>query len=128
MSGGVPAGELLPCPFCGGVGDIESQPSYCQAANTYDRYRGWCDQCGFGLDWHGHETDAITAWNTRATPTPPIEGRDADVERVARAICLESISYRGIAELRYADQIVDDEWEDYVPQARAALQALGERP
>lgn len=71
MTGGAQdSGVLLPCPFCGGVGDIESQPSYSQAANTYDRYRGWCDQCGFGLDWHGHEADAIAAWNRRATPAP----------------------------------------------------------
>ena len=66
MSGGVEGAELLPCPFCGGIGDIESQPSYDQAAATYQRHRGWCDQCGFGLDWHSYEPDAIAAWNTRA--------------------------------------------------------------
>lgn len=68
--------ELKACPFCGSCGDIESQPSYSQAANTYARYRGWCDQCGFGLDWHSHEADAITAWNTRH-PTPAADEVEA---------------------------------------------------
>ena len=75
--------ELKSCPFCGGVGDLESQPSYSQAANTYNRYRGWCDRCGFGLDWHSDEADAITAWNTRATATPGALD-PATVERCAR--------------------------------------------
>jgi len=48
---------------------------------------------------------------------------DGVEEAVARAICRETLTYRGIAELRYADQIVDDEWEDYLSHARAAILA-----
>lgn len=68
---------LKPCPFCNGVGDIESQPSYSQAANTYERFRGWCDNCGFGLDWHSHESDAIAAWNHRPLEAELVEALHA---------------------------------------------------
>jgi len=61
--------KLEACPFCGGPGDIESQPSYDQAANTYERHRGWCDYCGYGLDWHSYLPDAIASWNTRSPDT-----------------------------------------------------------
>lgn len=59
--------ELLPCPFCGAPAIIEDQPSYSQAANTYFRFRAWCNDCCFGLDWHAYEAEAIAAWNTRAS-------------------------------------------------------------
>ena len=61
-----PSPELQPCPLCGGEGDIESQPSYDQAAATNERHRVWCDQCGFGMDWHNYKPDAVAAWDTRA--------------------------------------------------------------
>jgi len=78
MSGAVEGVALLPCPFCGGDGAIESQPSYSQAANTHERHRGWCDECGYGLEWHSYEADAIDAWNTRTTP-PARSYADEDV-------------------------------------------------
>lgn len=84
MSRAVEGVALLPCPFCGGKGDIESQPSYDQAAATYQRHRGWCDQCGFGLDWHSYEPDAITAWNTRTTP--PARSYADGVEDAAKVV------------------------------------------
>ncbi len=65
MSGAVEGVALSPCPFCGGKADIESQPSYSQAANTHERHRGWCDECGFGLEWHSYKPDAVAAWNKR---------------------------------------------------------------
>ena len=60
--------KMLPCPFCGHAGDIESMPSVSQAAGTYEVFRGWCDACGYGLNWCNHEPDAVAAWNTRTTP------------------------------------------------------------
>lgn len=80
-----------------------------------------------------HSVHAGTEWEAElrlsdlrlaATPTPPIEGRDADVERVARALCERNVP--GTA----GDTVgwIERQWQFYVPDARAALQALGERP
>lgn len=127
MSGGVPAGELLPCPFCGGEAKLVS--------NTSSTVQCQNDQCIIGdpapFNDFSHRHDAITAWNTRATPTPPIEGRDADVERDVRIIL------QAVADADSEDCIasidVDIPKDGYPRQwlqhaARAALQALGERP
>lgn len=61
-----------------------------------------------------------------ATPTPPIEGRDADVERVARAIAKIDHNGRVAEEAYWANP--DTGCNIYRVMARAALQALGERP
>lgn len=68
--------ELKACPFCGGKAQIESRPSYSQAANTYECHRGWCDDCGFGMDWCNHEPDAIAAWNRRTPDAARVVGRE----------------------------------------------------
>lgn len=60
-----------------------------------------------------------------ATPTPPIEGRDADVERVARAIAKIAHNGRVAEEGYWADPCTG--CNEYRVMARAALQALGER-
>ena len=51
------------CPFCGGAGRIihDRQPP--------PLWRGQCKQCGAGLGGSPNETEAITAWNTRADAT-----------------------------------------------------------
>lgn len=118
MSGGVPAGELLPCPFCDGP-----------AVNVAGEYIS-CGAPAF-LTCAGRSVRADAEdWNTRATPTPPIEGRDADVERDVRVIL------QAVADADSEDCIgsidVDIPKGGYPRQwlreaARAALQALGER-
>ena len=134
MSGGVPAGELLPCPFCGTapvVGGKDGTWSiYCRTVGCWSEDSPWV---------FDRVNNAVAAWNTRATPTPPIEGRGADVERVvekmARAMyCADNdMSLEGNeAHLAYWFDNPDENdkggVEEYRVMARAALQALGERP
>ncbi|HWT40980.1 MAG TPA: Lar family restriction alleviation protein [Dongiaceae bacterium] len=64
------AGELLPCPFCGGKAEHHD------IGNSYTKSRGtkiWCAECRFSktvkaiqqsLDWT--RSHAIAAWNRRA--------------------------------------------------------------
>lgn len=54
--------ELLPCPFCGG------EPKLMLAGNFY-RIGCW-DCLAVGVDKH-EKSDAIAAWNRRATPAQP---------------------------------------------------------
>ena len=52
--------ELKPCPFCGGG-----------AVKHYDKEAGvdvYCQSCEAGINWRDTRSDAITAWNARATP------------------------------------------------------------
>lgn len=77
------------------------------------------------------EADRIL--HTRATPTPPIEGRDADVERVAREAWWSHHESRtrsvALADLDSGSLgTVTLEYADVEAMIRAALQALGERP
>lgn len=109
-SADVPVG-MKPCPFCGGEGDIESQPSYSQAANTYDRYRGWCDHCGFGLDWHSYEVDAITAWNTRASLSPTHTVSDMGVDDIA-ALMFEAVVGRSGRRWRECEPALQDRYRE----------------
>lgn len=81
-----------------------------------------------------------------ATPTPPIEGRDADVERVVKALEGMLIRHRNSVQ-NWTQAAVDAQRSDNrelsvqiqnialtcldgfpTQEARAALQALGERP
>ena len=48
----------------------------------------------------------------------------ADVEKVARALCRhDNVGYMGGD---FLEDIIDKEWPRYIPQARAALAAMGE--
>lgn len=65
-----------------------------------------------------------------AVPTPPIEGRDADVERVARALYEEDDPWHQAwpwPDLNPEAQGGAATADTYRRLARAALQALGER-
>ena len=96
--------ELKPCPFCGGVGDIESRPSYSQAADTYFSYRGWCEQCGLGLAWHSYEAEAIAAWNTR----PLAEAGDRLAEAATRFLSQADDGYISVDVDRLFRQALTD--------------------
>ena len=140
MSGGVPAGELLPCPnpWCERIEGVEASQHL-----ATERWHVCCDDCMIEGPWAKTYDEAVAAWNTRATPTPPIEGRDADVERelrVAKAIARANgdefanafvnktrwIAKRGMSGGRFRD--ANEPFQsDYMEMARAALQALGER-
>ena len=64
-----------------------------------------------------------------ATPTPPIEGRDADVERAMVTLDAFLAAYRHRPDHKLARPIADDDlltWGD-LRTILAALQALGER-
>jgi len=180
MSGGVPAGELLPCPFCGSEAVLRGQdaPEYwvaCPGIGCEANTESFSSKNAAIAVWNARTTpagwvlvpvepteamltaayDAAAEWGVHlhdsglsvyrsmlaATPTPPIEGRDADVERVARAIAdangddfdsalpnmSEGILTRGMRGGQYRD--VNEPFQsDYLEMARAALQALGERP
>lgn len=127
MSGGVPAGELLPCPnpWCERIEGVEASRHL-----VTERWHVCCDDCMIEGPWAKTYDEAVAAWNTRAVLTPPIEGRDADVERDVRVIL------QAVADADSEDCIgsidVDIPKGGYPRQwlreaARAALQALGER-
>ncbi|MGN7160815.1 hypothetical protein [Sphingomonas sp. SAFR-052] len=102
MSGGVPAGWVL----------VPIEPTEAMR-----------DDGIWALPAHSYNVDVGVIWSAMLsavpTPTPPIEGRDADVDRVDHAIemVLHHSSLNGTIE-----QI-----EQAARQIRAALQALGER-
>jgi len=72
---------LKPCPFCGGK--AKYQEMYWYEGNSSGEYV-FCTKCRVQNQRKLRVDDPhpITAWNTRATPTPPAD----DVEAVAMAI------------------------------------------
>lgn len=130
MSGGVPAGEIAKERadwLLDAVATATQDRRYLRGDPEYDEW------AGEAILLNGEK--AIRVAIDRASPTPPIEGRDADVERVeivAKAIY--DATHVGLSNC-YA---WDDEWEPYQEARRgryykeaaaaiAALQALGER-
>jgi hypothetical protein len=86
----VPGGDprLKPCPFCGCLGWIYSDPS-AFAGHTEGGSLGHRVECagschGMTCWWHTKE-EAIQHWNMRSAPTTP-DPEPSVVERVARAI------------------------------------------
>lgn len=148
MSGGVPAGErrdlshheqiqdaqsqCLPCKLCGGkaiIRDAGIGAGYYITCENGGTFRS-ADGCLISDRRLGGWAYNVMEWWNRlmATPTPPIEGRDADVEREAGKIATQ-VADRcqgkrkpGQAPQRYA--II---WQAARLGAIAALQALGER-
>lgn len=129
MSGGVPAGEVA-----------RLQAAWPVMMRKFGHVFGNLDD-----GYYPEVEDMRKAVAAFATPTPPIEGRDADVERVSKAIydAVEPLSGDPIAVvLHNSDHLF---WDDRLPgnndierqlaavriicdtAARAALQALGER-
>lgn len=68
---------LLPCPFCGGEGEVDEGNNGLFYARCSDDEIECQAQVGLncGYDgWHGafsSHNDATRAWNTRHNPTPP---------------------------------------------------------
>lgn len=90
------ADELKPCPFCGGKDVDEAGPSL-----GCSRWRIVCDDCGAEGPPHGteqsteyHPSEAISAWNTRAS-----EARDVLREVLGAHIQADA----------YAQEIPEDE-------------------
>jgi len=62
-------------------------------------------------------TDAVLKALTR-------EPSEADVERVARAICARQVDYCGPHDNRTLAERIEEEWGVWLPEARAAIAAL----
>lgn len=77
--------ELEPCPLCGGEGRINTRTFSDADADVGNSYIE-CIECGVETPWRLTESEAIAAWNRRATPEP-----DSDlVEIGAKAAALEA--------------------------------------
>lgn len=70
--------------------------------------------------WKPADSDAVrNVFPLYTRPTPPSEVTDGMVEKVARAICFEA-GHMGDTKAVEA-QRVDRDWQDYIPEARAAI-------
>ena len=112
-----PQDVLLPCPFCGGAGHLQSVDDSHWVECASDN----CRVEQFKL--RDIPSEAIAAWNTRAArPTAD----DATVERVARGIHAHHCELAGLtadeADARWRGQSLAERAE-YVGEARAALRA-----
>lgn len=132
MTGAVPAGELLGCPFCGCAVDIVER----ECRDEFMGMRTWYyvegkhvgGVCPGQVRARGSRETAIAAWNTRvpATPSPQPVAEVERVEIVAKA--MYDATHAGLANC-YA---WDDEWEPhqemgrarYMREAAAAIDAL----
>lgn len=112
------AGELLPCPFCGGEAYVSMQANGYMAGCT-------CSPVGPWTGLFATRTEAIAAWNTR---TPSLEaGAVENIREAARLLLLELNSYTlecvqesaGVTNRRVIEERADD--------LRAALAGLGGR-
>lgn len=57
---------LLPCPFCGGAGELKD--SFVRTKGGCSGYRrGWvgCSRCGVYMQWSHAPGGAVKKWNTR---------------------------------------------------------------
>lgn len=115
-----PVCEVPPCPFCGGEGQVNFDAP--RHHRVLPGVQVKCEKCGASGprvlrdDYYPEQskTEAIAAWSTRATPTPPADA----VELAARAMCAEG----GFD----PDEIMPNDglrWKYYVPGAQAALAA-----
>ena len=62
--------ELLPCPFCGGKGNID------KTIVGIEEYFIWCRGCNLEMALHKTVKQAIKAWNTRQEVT---KQKDAEI-------------------------------------------------
>jgi Restriction alleviation protein Lar len=58
--------ELLPCPFCGGPGKIESYIPISATGPRYPIYFGFCSPCEMRTKGHAKREWSVTDWNRRA--------------------------------------------------------------
>jgi Lar family restriction alleviation protein len=57
---------LLPCPFCGSDGELFVRGFTDDRADAGNAYIG-CDTCGVEQPYKRSPTEAVAAWNTRAS-------------------------------------------------------------
>ena len=69
--------ELLPCPFCGGKGNID------KTIVGIEEYFIWCRGCNLEMALHKTVKQAIKAWNTRQEVT---KQKDAEIDHLKTTI------------------------------------------
>lgn len=108
--------RLLPCPFCGGQARHEEY--------GLSQYIVLCGPCDCHLSPQESVEDAVNAWNRRAALT--INPEDAgQVERVARELCFQRISYTKGSKDRFVwSRWIDENWIYHKTAAQATLSAL----
>lgn len=88
------AGELLPCPFCGGAAETDSQQAYrnISTGRTETAVAVYCTSCGAQHticrgDVPGAELSDVTElWNKRAAPPSPVPAPAGEAERLRGAL------------------------------------------
>jgi len=110
------SGETLKsCPFCGSEARLENG-----APNDPSDWVGYCQECDFSLDFKPSQSEAVTAWNTRAEPdnTALVEALKVAHRHI---VALWTGIARSDAEAgkRFADN------DPVVQQIKAALKAAG---
>lgn len=87
------AGELLPCPFCGGAAETDSQQAYrnISTGRTETAVAVYCTSCGAqhticrGDVPDAELSDVTELWNKRAAPPSPVPAPAGEVERLCEA-------------------------------------------
>jgi Lar family restriction alleviation protein len=68
-------GALLPCPFCGGPGAAEHG-----GPHEPTEWCGYCDDCGYSLEFRRTKQEAVAAWNARPLATHKAQQDDAPAD------------------------------------------------
>lgn len=94
--------ELLPCPFCGGEAESDSQRHYrnISTGNLEKSAAIYCTSCNADMTWCYRDTPEIEReqvmsllieqWNTRATLQPSGERREA-IARAVRSVLMDGL-------------------------------------
>lgn len=56
--------ELIPCPFCGGEGQMREECDYMMTAGE-ERWHVQCVECGADGPWEHSKKAAVYVWNRR---------------------------------------------------------------
>lgn len=111
--------KLKPCPFCGNM-PILHENDWCEPPE-------WHVLCGCQKA-HAESKDAVSAWNCRSQQFNTAQPTEADVERVARKICLDRGEDPDEMTYHHNGYIVEPygpAWCHHEGEAQAALRAVG---